>query len=152
MARSLPVYLAMCILGLNLGIMLVNSIDTVWIDSIGMNRSLFGEKVTPYVQYNSLQDAQGQNVTFNNYQSMSNATQRLASYGPTTGVLDQFGFWSITKNSIVTVINFLYIGFFGLPDMMYKMGMDAIFVTPMFIIVGIIEIIGGYEIIRGSSL
>ena len=154
MARSLVTYFAFAIFAFNMSIGLVNSIDGVWIDSY--NLSLFGKTVDPYVTYNNLPDSQGIQINFSDNGSIFNATQRAASFSPglqQSGVQDTFGFWTLAKNSIITIVSFLYRGFFGLPDFLWRnFSLDTIFVLPMYIVCGVVQILGIYEIIRGSSL
>jgi hypothetical protein len=146
-------YYALALFAFNIALMLINSIDTeVWQKSLGTNMSLFGKNVQPYAEYNDVMDAQGGSISFSSNASVYAAVNRTAGFGPTQGVLDTFGFWTLAKTLITTIINFFYRGFFGLPAFLRDyFGLDVIFVGPLYIIVGLIEIFGLYEVVRGSS-
>lgn len=159
MARTLATYVAVYLLAVNFGFTLVNLLDRNFVTSTfgaGINpnnQSLFGVRVEPYADYNVVQDAGNQTIMMNNTASLSNATNRIMAYGPSQGVLDQYGFWSITKASVLMIINLLFGGFLGLPTFVASTAPELFnFLSPFFILLGIIQIVGIYEIIRGTSL
>lgn len=149
---SRVVQIGFFIMCFNIGLMLTNSIDDVYLVETNSTTGLFGAKVQPYVSYNGLNDAQGYAINFSDKNSMENTTQRAVNYGPQSGLADDVGFWTLTKQSVVTVVNFLYRGFFGLPAFLYEhLSMPYIFVPPLYIFIGFIEIMGIIEIVRGQS-
>ena len=153
MARTLAVYIAMFLLSMNLGFTIVNLIDEYMISSLG--HSIFqASRIEPYETYGSFHDYTDNETNLTNVYDVKNTVDREIDYGPQEGIADSTDYWAITKSSLVTIVNLLFGGFIGLPLFVYHIVGVGIFtvLSPIFIVMGIIQILGIYEIIRGTSL
>jgi len=158
MVRSNFVYIATYIMAINLMFTLMNTVNDLYV--VNMHKSLFGYQIAPFASYNTLGDVNNVTVNMTNPYEVANATQRAANYGPQTGVVDYFGFWTVTKNSVVIILNMFMGGFIGLPLFIYRVAPELIvpinggsgLLLPFFAILGVIQINGIYEIIRGQPL
>jgi hypothetical protein len=152
MARSLFVYIATYLMCVNIAFAVINLVDDVFLFSNGT--SLFGNRIEPYIKYDTIANPGG-NQTFNttNKDDMITAANQAASYGPQAGISDASDFWFIVKNSVLAVINIFLGVLVGLPLFIWKVVPELCFVlSPILGMLGVIQVIGMLEIIKGTSL
>lgn len=143
-------YVAVFLMCFNLGIGLVNSIDDVYSSTSGGN-SLFGERQEPYVKYDTLRDANDQNVTLTDPNSIANGTDRWVGYNTQSGVATDASFLISALNGVTTILNFFWRGFLGLPAFLTRFGLNVIFVPYLQLIIGLFYVTGIYSLIRGGG-
>ena len=139
------------ILSLNMSLILMGGIDNIYITET--NRSLFGATVEPLDDYLTVTDFTNANITINDSASMQAAKERSVGFGPQSGVNDDTGFWGYTKASVSGIVNFFWDTFFLFPSFLRdKFGMPSMFVYPMYVVFGIIQLLGVIELFRGKAL
>jgi hypothetical protein len=148
---SRAIVFAFMIMSLNLALLLTNSIDDLYFTETG--HYLFNQQVAPDNTYSVTRDVNGNLVNLSDSNSVQNSSTRALSFGPQPGLVDYFFIQLNTlKDAALFVGNFLFSGFFGISALLLKLGMPDIFYRPVQFIIGGVQLIGIYELVRGNSI